>query len=147
MPRFFLMAVTIAVFSVSFLSLSGFAEVSQTEMSMDPVETLLPKDEKIVFRASGTEPGWVLSLTDKTFAISAYYGDVTITAPLPEAQGMEDGSIYSIKTESREGEEGHQIEIRIMPESCIDDSDTAFPNQVRVVLDGQTLEGCGGGME
>lgn len=147
MSRFFLMSVTIAVLSVSFLALSGFAEVSQAEISIDPVESLLPKDEKVVFRASGTEPGWVLSFTDRTFAISAYYGDVTITAPLPEAQGMEDGSIYNIKTEPREGEEGHQMEIRIMHESCVDDSDTTFPNQVQVVLDGQTLEGCGGEME
>ncbi len=90
------------------------------------------------FRATGNEPGWLLEIVDGHYIkMLTDYGNnqVATPAPAPQSNGVK---IYEAETEA------HQLRIIIQQETCTDTmSGEKFESQVSVVLDGETLIGCG----
>lgn len=87
------------------------------------------------YRAVGTEPGWALTIKGATMTYEGDYGSVKISEPTPANFRPAPGS-YS----------GKRLKLTISPGPCSDGmSDLIYRQTVRLVADGKTVEGCGGG--
>ena len=87
------------------------------------------------YKAVGTEPGWALTISGATMRYDGDYGSVKINAPTPASFRPAPGS-YA----------GTRLKLTISPGPCSDGmSDLVYRQTVRLVADGKTVEGCGGG--
>jgi uncharacterized membrane protein len=95
----------------------------------------------VTFRAIGQEPGWSLEIQPaRGIFVTADYGQVRVHTPLPEPQRSDDGAteVYAVQTEA------HSLVLTIRRTPCSDImSGETFETTVELVLDGQTLHGCG----
>ena len=91
------------------------------------------------FRAVGNEPGWHLEILDGVrIQLVADYGQKRVSTPAPEPIVDGERTIYRVETEA------HRLEIVIDHEACADTmSEETFTARATVILDDQTLEGCG----
>jgi len=91
------------------------------------------------FVATGTEPGWRLTLSAATLDLEADYGTTRVSLPTPPPRQREDAVVYS-----GEGD-GHAMAIAIRDHYCTNAmSGKPFPCTVRLTLDGDRVDGCGG---
>lgn len=87
------------------------------------------------YHAVGTEPGWALTIAGATMNYEGDYGTVKISEPTPAGFKPEPGD-YA----------GQRIKLTISAGPCSDGmSDRSYRQTVRLVADGKTVEGCGGG--
>ena len=87
------------------------------------------------YKAVGTEPGWALTVTPNAMTYEGDYGSVKISEPTPPNFRPAPGR-YS----------GTRIKLTITPGPCSDGmSDLIYRQSVRLVADGKTVDGCGGG--
>lgn len=96
-----------------------------------------------VFRAIGQEPGWTLVVTsDKGVDALAYVGDYgSVHLDFPSAARSEDNT----RTTWTASAGGHALTVSAEHKACQDAmSGNPFPATVRLVIDGRTLDGCGG---
>ncbi|MDX2277783.1 MAG: hypothetical protein NW206_20210 [Hyphomonadaceae bacterium] len=92
------------------------------------------------FRAIGQEPGWMLNIyRENKITLDWDYGQSKAEFPLTTPDTSEEGATrYSAQAS------GHTLAITIRRFPCNDAmSGAAFPSTVEVVIDGQTLNGCG----
>ncbi len=89
----------------------------------------------VTYKAVGTEPGWALTIKGGTMAYLGDYGSVKISEAAP-------GDFLG-----RPGQyAGKRLKLTITPGPCSDGmSDLVYRQTVRLVADGKTVEGCGGG--
>lgn len=89
----------------------------------------------LAYKALGTEPGWALTIAGGTMTYLGDYGSVTIREATP-ANFRERPGRYA----------GTRLKLTISPGPCSDGmSDLVYRQTVRLVADGKTVEGCGGG--
>ena len=87
------------------------------------------------YKAVGTEPGWALTISGATMSYEGDYGSVKISEPTPATFRPAPGR-YA----------GTRLKLTITPGPCSDGmSDLVYRQTVRLVADGKTVEGCGGG--
>ena len=92
------------------------------------------------FTAVGQEPGWRLEIQQgKSFRLMYAYGEKRVT--LPGVPGIRDSSgivTYHAKTDSVD------LRVVVTPASCEDAmSGKPYPSTVSIVVNGETLKGCG----
>ncbi|MDZ7621957.1 MAG: META domain-containing protein [Candidatus Competibacteraceae bacterium] len=96
-------------------------------------------DAAPVFRATGNEPGWLLEIGDQETTLLTNYGENRLAAPTPVPERTSDGQIYVANID------GQSLTVTISAQLCADTmSGMPHPNTVTVLLDGETLRGCGG---
>lgn len=104
----------------------------------DAIDQPLPPPASPVafsYKAVGTEPGWALTIGGATMRYEGDYGSVKISEPTP-ANFRPDPGTYP----------GKRLKLTIAPGPCSDGmSDLVYRQTVRLVADGTTVEGCGGG--
>jgi heat shock protein HslJ len=85
------------------------------------------------YRALGTEPFWSITIANGRMTYQSPEGSFSV--PAPRGQETGDGRIW----------ETSRIRLHIWHEQCSDGmSDNSYPQAVRAVVDGITLNGCGG---
>lgn len=92
------------------------------------------------FRAVGQEPGWLLNIyRENKITLDWDYGQSKAEFPLAAPDTSQEGATrYSAQAG------GHTLAVTIRRFPCNDAmSGAAFPSTVEVVIDGQTLSGCG----
>lgn len=95
----------------------------------------LAQDEP-AFTAGGNEPGWSLALGLSGISLTRMGDKGVATWPLPRAETTADGRVYAIP-------DGPTV--TIAPTLCHDDATgMPHPSSVTVLVDGDTLTGCGG---
>jgi heat shock protein HslJ/uncharacterized membrane protein len=91
------------------------------------------------FTATGNEPGWRLDVTDGRLTLVTDYGATRTTMPAPNVETVSGGRRYSGSGD------GRTVSVTVLNELCADSmTGMPRPNTVEVVVDGTTLEGCGG---
>ena len=115
------------------------AEVDISLSKMDAVEELSnidePKVDKILFKASGTEPGWMVDISELKIRLVVDYGKDSLIIDNKGAviNDKEDYN-YSIKD---------QMSISAVNKPCIAASGDKSDRQVTVSYKGKKYTGCG----
>lgn len=96
-----------------------------------------PAAETLV--ALGHEPGWRIDIADGQLTLLADYGEIKVSMPAPVPETVVEGRRYT----GQAG--GHHVAIIVSDVACADGA-TGLPRPYTVVLvlDGRTLNGCGG---
>lgn len=109
----------------------------------DPARSLEPLaarcGQQHPFVATGTEPGWRLTLSAETLDLEADYGTTRVRLATPTPRQRDGAVVYA-----GEGE-GHAVAIEVRDDYCTNAmSGKPFPCTVTVTLDGDRVDGCGG---
>lgn len=89
--------------------------------------------EPETYRALGTEPFWSITIADGRMRYETPDGGFSVRAP--RGQELGDGRIW----------ETRRITLQASNQACSDGmSDNRYSQTVRAVVDGRTLNGCGG---
>lgn len=93
-----------------------------------------------LYTATGTEPGWRLTIGPARLRLEADYGERVVETATPIPQSRPDGtSRYRTDAGDR------RLTVEIEPRYCENAmSGKAFPDTVSVTLDGERFDGCGG---
>ncbi len=87
------------------------------------------------YRAVGTEPGWALTINGPTMTYQGDYGSVKISESTPADFRPVPGTYFSPR-----------LKLTIAAGPCSDGmSDLIYRQTVRLIADGNKVEGCGGG--
>ncbi len=100
-------------------------------------ETLPPATEAAddVYKAIGTEPGWLLEIDAEQIRYLGDYGETRITVATPQARPSFNGTRYV----------SDLLTVDITKSICNDGmSDRRYADRVTVSADGNTVSGCGG---
>ena len=91
-------------------------------------------------RALGQEPGWLLEIRpDREIDFSYDYGEKRVSTPVPVPEMSGRQTVYHAVTEAND------LRVEIVEEACADVmSGQPYPATVRVTLNGDVYEGCGG---
>jgi len=93
----------------------------------------VPAADDAPYRALGTEPFWSVTIADGRMTYESPEGGFSVRAPRPQETGG--GRIY----------ETRRIILHVWHGECSDGmSDRRYAERVRAVIDGRTLNGCGG---
>ena len=102
---------------------------------MPPPPPLTPNPPGGVYRATGTEPFWSLTIDERNI-IFTEMGGAPITQPTPRVIVGFAGEIYQTP----------RIGVNIVHKQCSDGmSDRIYADSVQVDVDGRRFNGCGGG--
>jgi uncharacterized membrane protein len=85
------------------------------------------------FSASGSEPGWALTIGGGTMAYTSQNGP-NVTEPTPAQQPIPNGYRY----------QGARLTVEVVHTTCVAASGERDPDTVTVTVDGEKLTGCGG---
>ncbi len=115
------------------------AEVGISLSKMDFVEELAnieePKEDKILFKASGTEPGWFAEISELKIRLVVDYGkDSLIIDNKCAAINEKEDYNYSIK---------ENISISAINKPCTAASGDKADRQVTILFKGKKYTGCG----
>jgi heat shock protein HslJ/uncharacterized lipoprotein YbaY len=92
-----------------------------------------------VFSARGNEPGWMLRISGTEITLETDYGQKRVTAPRPEPETTAEFRRYAARTPDGE------LAVTIFDKPCRDSmSGMPYPHSISVLVDGRTLQGCGG---
>jgi uncharacterized membrane protein len=87
------------------------------------------------YTARGQEPGWLLTIADGAIDYQGNYGEKKIRLPAPPPTATANGRRYVTE----------RLIIEITNSRCNDAmSGHGYADQVKVIADGETYEGCGG---
>ncbi|MEZ5708615.1 MAG: META domain-containing protein [Blastomonas sp.] len=87
------------------------------------------------YRALGTEPGWLLTITDSELRYEGNYGETRIAVPKPEGRPSFNGWRYVTD----------RLTVDITHSPCSDGmSDRRYADTVLISADGVDYHGCGG---
>lgn len=104
----------------------------------EPAQAIAPRDPD-AYVARGNEPGWRLEVGAQTATLLADYGDLELTAAVPEPDVEGGRRVYRFPIEI------HTLQLELAPGPCFDDmTGMPYPDVARVELDERTLNGCGG---
>lgn len=93
-------------------------------------------DSAETYRAIGTEPFWSITIAGGRMRYETPEGGFSV--PAPRGQELGDGRIW----------ETRRMTLQSSNQECSDGmSDNRYPQTVRAVVDGRTLNGCGGAPE
>jgi len=93
----------------------------------------VPAAENESYRALGTEPFWSIAIANGRMTYESPEGGFSVAAP--RGQELGDGRLW----------ETRRITLQSSNRVCSDGmSDNSYPQTVRAVVDGRTLNGCGG---
>jgi uncharacterized membrane protein len=93
----------------------------------------VPAAENETYHALGTEPFWSITIANGRMTFEA--PEERFSVPAPRGQELGDGRIW----------ETRRITLQASNQQCSDGmSDNSYPQTVRAVVDGRTLNGCGG---
>lgn len=92
------------------------------------------------FRARGRDPDWLLEIAPGRQLNLQWDQDEPLHTVLPEASLRDDLVIYRQDT----GE--HRLRVEILEHPCRDNAGEEHSHAVRVLIDDQTLHGCGRGL-
>ncbi|WP_372965174.1 META domain-containing protein [Marinobacter sp.] len=106
-------------------------------------ECLEPGAIESSFRAMGTEPDWTAHIENGQASLTLPYdGEVLEGVWLQETVSNRHGRAYEAKVDER------RIEITVARQLCEDAmAGSQYPAQVRLTIDGETFQGCGGDRE
>ena len=103
-------------------------------MTAPPPPPLTPNPPGGVYRGSGTEPFWGLTIDPKEMVFTLS-GSPPVSQPTPRVIVGFAGEIYQTP----------RINVNIVHAQCSDGmSDRVYPDKVQVTVDGRRFEGCGG---
>jgi heat shock protein HslJ len=93
----------------------------------------VPAADDESYRALGTEPFWSITIANGRMTYDSPEGGFSVSAP--RGQELGDGRLW----------ETRRITLQASNQECSDGmSDNRYPQTVRAVVDGRTLNGCGG---
>ena len=93
----------------------------------------VPAADDESYRALGTEPFWSIRIANGRMTYESPEGGFSV--PAPRGQELGDGRLW----------ETRRITLQSSNQECSDGmSDNRYPQTVRAVVDGRTLNGCGG---
>ena len=98
-----------------------------------PTKAAAPASASAAYRAGGSEPFWALSIAGGEMAYTAADGP-NVTEPLPAQQPLTNGYRY----------QGSRLTVTVDHAPCEAMDETTRPDTVTVVVDGNTVTGCGG---
>ncbi len=115
------------------------ADVDISLSKMDMVEELSkidePEADKIVFRASGTEPGWFAEISKQKIRIVLDYGKDSLITEY-SGPALTEGAGFEFK--------GKDYTINVTPDACIDAaSGDKKDSKVTITHNGKKYTGCG----
>jgi uncharacterized membrane protein len=94
----------------------------------------------VEFRATGSEPGWVLEISAARIVFVTDHGETRVALPTPEPSA-EPGSAA---TRYRAAGAGHELVVTLREGRCTDERTGALSgSRVEVDLDGRVHRGCG----
>jgi uncharacterized membrane protein len=120
------------------------AEVDISLSKLDAVEELAnieePKEDKILFKASGTEPGWFAEISELKLRLVVDYGkDSLIVSNKFEGLDNKDGYILAMG----ENDPKTNLSLNIINKPCTAASGDKADRQVTVLFKGKKYTGCG----
>ncbi|MFP4519615.1 MAG: META domain-containing protein [Oceanicaulis sp.] len=89
--------------------------------------------------ARGTEPGWILEISESTMALEYDYGEQTLSTDRYESSEMDGGMSFSAPDQD--------LRVRVREERCTAASGMPRPFTVEVRLGERSFQGCGGETE
>lgn len=93
----------------------------------------VPAGDEETYHAAGTEPFWSISIANGRMTYNTPEGGFSVAAP--RGQELGDGRLW----------ETRRITLQSSNQECSDGmSEYRYPQTVRAVVDGRTLDGCGG---
>jgi uncharacterized membrane protein len=118
-------------------------EIADMTNTLEAVERLAEDGEsELIFKASGTEPGWIAEYyTDKFKLIVDYGKDSLIIKNISKYFDVNGGYSFSYKN-SEGGKEIH-LNVKIEDKECIAASGDKKPRTVTVTYNGKIYTGCG----
>ena len=103
-------------------------------LSAPPPPPLTPNPPGGVYRATGTEPFWGLTIDERQMVFTLS-GSQPVAQPTPRVIIGFAGEIYQTP----------RLNVNIVHKQCSDGmSDRTYPDTVQVTVDGQRFNGCGG---
>ena len=103
-------------------------------MTAPPPPPLTPNPPGGVYRGTGTEPFWKLTI-DPQQMVFTLAGSSPVSQPTPRVIVGFAGEIYQTP----------RINVNIVHARCSDGmSDRVYPDKVQVTVDGRRFDGCGG---
>jgi len=93
----------------------------------------------VSYRALGNEPGWSLEIDPTHMVWVSDHGETRHVFPT----GSPDVDRAARRTVWRSSADGHDIEVLVSGEPCLDDGDMKYPTTVTITFDGRTFPGCG----
>ena len=92
------------------------------------------------YRARGNEPGWLVTIDGGQLAVNARYGELQVAGPAPEPEPDAEG-----RRVWNPAIEGVRVTLTTRPGPCRDSmTGMPYPDHAVLVLDGESLPGCGG---
>lgn len=111
--------------------------VSKLDALTNLVEEEAKKDEKVIFKASGTEPGWTAQFNNHQLKLVVDYGKDSVMVD----DSFED--VYSEKGFNYTNQE-KSLSIRIENKKCTDAAGNIGARSVSIIYNNKTYTGCGG---
>jgi uncharacterized membrane protein len=104
-------------------------------VTAEHAEPAVPAVEAEDYTARGQEPGWLLTIAGGSMDYQGNYGEKKIRVPAPAPTPTANGRRY----------ETERLTIEITNSRCNDAmSGHGYSDQVKIVADGETYDGCGG---
>ena len=118
-------------------------EVSDMGGTLQAIEKLTREGEsELLFKASGSEPGWIAEYyTDKFKLVVDYGKDSLIIQNISKYFDLNGGYSFSYKN-SEGGKEIH-LNVKIEEKECIDAAGNKKPKTVTVTFNDKVYKGCG----
>lgn len=124
------------------------ASVDISTSKVDALNTLAEMDEetepsKLLFKASGTEPGWFAEFYNNKLRLVVDYGKDSLIMNNQKFEGLDnkDGFIFGVQGDK---DEAKNVGINIINKSCVDaGSGDKKDRTVVVTYKGKTYKGCG----
>ena len=100
-----------------------------------PPPPITPNPPGGVYRATGTEPFWGLTIDERQMVFTDQGNSIQVSQPTPRVIVGVAGEIYQTP----------QLNVNIVHAPCSDGmSDRTYPDKVQVTVDGRQYNGCGG---
>ena len=118
-------------------------EIADLTGTLQAIERLAEDGEsELIFKASGTEPGWIAEYyTDKFKLIVDYGKDSLIIKNISKYFDLNGGYSFSYKN-SEEGKET-RLNVKIEEKECTDAAGNKKPRTVTVTYNDKVYKGCG----
>lgn len=110
--------------------------------SLGTLERMAKEEHILLFKASGTEPGWIAEYYADQFRLLTNYGkDSLIIQNISKYFDLEAGYSFSYKN-SEKGNEIH-LNVKVEDKECTDASGEKKSKTVTVTLNDRVYTGCG----
>lgn len=110
--------------------------------SLGTLERLAKEEHKLLFKASGSEPGWTAEYYSDQFRLLANYGkDSLIIQNISKYFDLDGG--YSFSYKNTEAGNEIRLNVKIEDKECINAAGDKKPKTVTITFNDKVYTGCG----